>query len=145
MDDPKTTRCTVCASEYTDAEIATATACPNCGSKGLPCDIAQDIEIKTNWHELRILGIWASNWAHEKLGGEKDRDSVKALNAIIKRLEAQRKEGWPALTLFGEVQELPAALEKLGIECGGVSLLGCDGEQIYPPKPDFRIVEEGVE
>lgn len=104
---PKTTRCTTCATEFTDAEIVGHSACPSCKSPGVPMAIAQDVTLKINWHELRILTIWASNFA-----GSKDfpAPSRAALNAIIRRLEAQRpNETFAPLTLFGEVRQLQDA------------------------------------
>jgi hypothetical protein len=97
--------------------------------------ISQDTTIEINWHELRILTIWASNWAAEKC----DESARKAVANVIKRLETQRKEDWPALTLLGEIKELPETLRKLGIECGGVELYD-DKQRIHPPKP--RVVTE---
>lgn len=142
MDDSKTTRCTTCASEFTDAEIVTAKCCPSCGSTGTPCSISQDIDLKINWHELRLLCIWASNWATQ---ADLDAGSIKSLNSIIQRLLAQRKdERWSPLTLFGELVELPEALEKMGIECDGVELHQ-GGKQVYPPKPMFKVVEDSDE
>src|SRR5689334_22184758 len=82
----KTTRCTLCAAEFTEQELENVKACPSCGTEGIPCDIADDVTIKINWHELRILGIWASFWA-----GTPDfkASSRAALKAILKRVEAQ--------------------------------------------------------
>lgn len=131
----KTTRCTQCDAEFTHEELVGATACPSCGTKSLPCSIDQDTTININWHSLRILTIWASNWARDL-----EENHQKSLKSIIQKLELQRKEGWPALTLLQEVKELPEQLKKHGIECGDIEL-HCDGKEVYPGKPEFRIVE----
>lgn len=98
--------------------------------------ISQDTTININWHELRILTIWASNWAAEKC----DETARNTIANVIKRLEKQRKEDWPALTLLGEIQELPEALEKLGVECGGVELYDNKRQRVYPPIPKLKVV-----
>lgn len=96
----KTVRCTACGAEFSDEEIAGAKACPTCGSTSVPCLMSQDVTIRINWHELRILTIWASNWA-----GQHGCDNG-ALAAILRRLEAQRPDGgFPSLTVLGEARE----------------------------------------
>lgn len=106
MSTDKTTRCTTCRAEFTDDEIEGKSACPSCGGTGVPMAIAQDITLRINWHELRILTIWASNYA-----GAKDFPiaSRQALESILKQLEAQRPEGFAPLTLAGEVRQLQEA------------------------------------
>lgn len=93
-------------------------------------EIAQDTTIKINWHELRILTIWASNWAAQACG----KMEQKAVASVIKRLQVQRKKGWPALTLLEEIKELPQVLLEEGIECGLVELYSSNGERLHPPK-----------
>jgi len=127
----KTVRCVVCDSEFSDDEIKSSSCCPCCGATSLPMLITQDTTIKINWHCLRILTIWASNWAAEKC----DESARNAVSSIIKRLEPQRKEDWPALTLLGEIKELPETLRKMGIECGHVEMYDNKQERIHPPKP----------
>ena len=62
----KTIRCVICGKEFSDDELPESTCeCPNCGTKSLPCLIVDDVNIKINWHELRILTIWAENWARQ--------------------------------------------------------------------------------
>jgi hypothetical protein len=104
MIEETTTRCTTCYSEFTDEQLVEHKCCPNCKTTSLPMAISQDVTLKINWHELRILTIWAANWA-EGLPNE----SRNTFNAIIKRLEAQAPEKAAPLTLFGEIQELRAA------------------------------------
>lgn len=40
------------------------TCCPQCGSKGKPCATEDQVSVNVNVHELRLLCIWAENWAH---------------------------------------------------------------------------------
>jgi hypothetical protein len=99
--------------------------------------ISQDTTININWHELRILTNWASNWAAEKC----DESARKTVANVIKRLEVQRKEDdWPALTLMGEIKELPETLSRLGIECGGVELYDSQFERVHPPAPKLKVI-----
>lgn len=128
MDSAKTTRCTDCRSEFTDAEIEGANACPSCGSKGVPMSISQDVTIRINWHELRILTIWSENWARHiaKDGGDQH---WKALRSILRELDAQRPEGFPALTLADEVGELRK-------EHPGANLYDSKGTPLLPEDDD---------
>ena len=99
-------RCTDCEGEFTEEQIAGASSCPGCGSVCIPCDPANDVQVTINWHELRILGVWAENWAL------KHRDSDPRMCATIKtiarRLERQHPKRTP-LTLTGEIAEIPGA------------------------------------
>lgn len=122
MDPTKTTRCTVCSTEFSDDEMLGSTCCPSCGTKSIPCAIKNDVTVKINWHELRILGIWADNWAHSNCTLE----NQKTLNSILKRLEAQFPDRSP-LTLFGEVKEL----QNSGFDA---ELLSSNGDVIVPKR-----------
>ena len=121
--DPKTTRCTTCEAEFTDAELKDAFACPSCGSEGIPCSIAQDVTVKINWHELRILTIWANFHAQAHC----DPGSQKSLATIIQRLETQRPDGFPALSILGELR----AFQDAGCD---VTYHGPGGEVVNLPK-----------
>jgi hypothetical protein len=106
----KTVRCLICDSTFTKKEIEGKSCCPNCKCKDVPCSISQDIEIKINWHELRILTIWASNWAIKECPSESD--SVRCLNKIIDRLNKQRPNlTFGALTIKDEVKEMVGVLD----------------------------------
>lgn len=37
--------------------------CPHCGSTGVPADADDTVTVTTTAHELRVLCIWASNYA----------------------------------------------------------------------------------
>ena len=77
--------------------------CPGCGNAKPPCSSELDVAVEVNWHELRILGIWASNYA-ESLK-ETDQESSFVVNAILARLESQFPE-FPPLTMAGELKQL---------------------------------------
>lgn len=101
----KVSRCTACRSEFTAADLREGTddpvtACPKCGSKGVPSDPRKDTTITINPHELRILTIWASNWATEKCTDDNRRSLKGLLGALSKQLP-----GVP-LTLRAEFQEI---------------------------------------
>jgi len=98
----KTVRCTDCAAEFTHEELEGANGCPICKTSSLPCRIEDDVTLNINWHELRILAIWASNYAGEKLKGQ---PGERTLRSIIKRLHAQHPERTP-LTFADEIQQV---------------------------------------
>lgn len=102
-------RCTLCGAEFTNKEITDDTnKCPKCGTESTPCAISEDVEIKINWHELRVLTIWAENWAKYCDQKELDEEKEKMLLFIMtisQRLQKQFPDKTP-LTLFGEIKDL---------------------------------------
>jgi len=58
-----------------------------------------DVTIKINWHELRILGMWAERWAAQEPG------TAKTVNAITLALEEQFPSRLP-LTLARELGDM---------------------------------------
>lgn len=124
----KTARCVRCSIEYSDEELnqLNPDKCPNCGTPGLPMSISQDVTLPINWHELRILTIWASNWAEQL-----DDDCKIDLTAILRRLDKYRPKGGAALTIVGEFKELQQYFPN--------SELWMDGEVIVPPKDDLPL------
>ena len=96
-------RCVICGFE--PESLAGVMACPQCGTKSVPCDPKNDIEVRINWHELAILVMWAERWAdHIKEGSP---DCPKVVYAIAQRLQAQFPER-SSLTLSGQFQEIKA-------------------------------------
>ena len=101
-------RCIECRSEFTMEESSGKNACPKCGSTSLPMRISDDVDLKINWHELRIICIWASNFATEKFP---DTPAERTLKTVVARLEAQHPEK-SALTMDGDVAETARVLGK---------------------------------
>lgn len=93
--------CTACGKRFTEKQTAGVSECPACGCRGVPCDPRNDLAVEINWHELRILGIWSSNWAHEKC----DDSGTATLRGILSRLERQYPDLTP-LTLGGEMRQV---------------------------------------
>lgn len=107
-------RCVLCRSVFTKKQIENSNCCPKCGATGFPMSIKEDVEIHINWHELRILSLWAENWARlcdkdkiEKAEKEKYRydPMINTIYAIIKPLQEQCPSFAP-LTLSGEIRQI---------------------------------------
>ena len=109
--------CVDCGHRVSYRDSRGLSGCPSCGSTSIPCSAIDDVDLKVNWHELRILIIWAENWAAHCDGrdppeGSPRRWMMPTLKAIAKRLQTQ----YPSritLTLAGEFaelkQEIPSA------------------------------------
>ena len=63
-------------------------ACPNCKTQGFPCSFSEDVSITINWHELRLLTIWAERWGMEIV---KSKDAAIVLS-IVSRINAKYPE-----------------------------------------------------
>ena len=98
-------RCIIC-DHVVDDETTNLTECPKCGTKSIPCDPAQDVMVKINWHELRILSIWAEFWANQNEATSSPGTSMQqCIFSITARLQAQHPS-MPPLTLGGELRDL---------------------------------------
>ncbi len=109
-------RCLHCSTEYSRKESEGISSCAKCGSKSVPCLIDDDVNIRINWHELRILTIWAENWARQIDDKEEDNGKDKLLLTIMtiaERLQNQFPTRIP-LTMFSEMRELRNSLEGTG-------------------------------
>lgn len=124
----ETVWCTLCGARFTQEEIK-GWGCPKCGNEGAPCGTDQDVRVEINWHELRILTIWADNYA-QRCAANAEHDP-KTLNmpsvvtAIARRLQRQYPKLTP-LTLGEEIAELPQKVE-------GVTVVEAHG--VGRPKP----------
>lgn len=118
MDAPST-RCSVCRSEFADSELVGAIGCPQCGTQTVPMRIRDDVTVEINWHELRCLTMWASNWCAAHFPAT---DSAKALATMLHRLALQHPElaVTQPLTMAGEVELLRAAIEDGEIPADGL-------------------------
>lgn len=100
--------CADCGGRFTEEETANKWGCPSCGSQGVPCGTDQDVTVEVNWHELRILTIWAENHAHRC---ETENPKMpRTVMAIARRLQQQHPTLTP-LTLAAEIAELPQKVE----------------------------------
>ncbi len=81
--------------------------CPFCGTKGVPCVFQDDVNIVINWHELRILCVWAENWALQ-CDKAKDGGLQKTIISIMRRLHAQHldKAQESPLSLLAEIAQI---------------------------------------
>ena len=107
-------RCVQCDHELTYAAAEGLTSCPACGTKSLPLSPKKDRTIKINTHELRILTIWASNWA----GRHCDPSAQKTLACIIQRLTDQL--GDLPLTMAQEFKDLQKVFPSAEVMIDGV-------------------------
>lgn len=98
-------RCVICDHEVSNVDdLPEGTAgCPKCGTTSIPCDPADDVTVRINWHELRILSIWSEFWANAH--PEAVPDMKQPVFSITRRLEAQHPDK-PPLTLGGEIRQL---------------------------------------
>lgn len=112
--------CTLCGKRFIEEEVAGAMSCPACGSTGIPCAVSDDVMVAVNWHELRILGIWAENWA-KRCDDAGEKPMMPTVHAITRRIQRQFFNKTP-LTLSGEIAELPAKIDGIGgIETHGIA------------------------
>jgi hypothetical protein len=87
------------------------TCCPTCGTTGVPCAYADQHDVSVNLHELRVLCLWAENWALHCTRRPNLDEASKAIHmdevvyAIAGRLLKQLPAG-SALTMAGEFKEL---------------------------------------
>lgn len=110
----KSIRCVPCGAEFSEAETEGSQGCPSCGNAGVPMAIADDVTVTINWHELRILGIWADQWAGVCDENEPEHDSKSAVAGILRRLQAQHPDR-PPLTLGGELDQLRETFPELEV------------------------------
>jgi DNA-directed RNA polymerase subunit RPC12/RpoP len=107
-------RCTNCALELAEDETEGLERCPRCGSQGVPMLVADDVTVEVNWHELRILCMWAENWAAQTKDATAARneregstypDPQRTVNIVAGRIHAQFPDK-PPLTMTGELGDL---------------------------------------
>jgi hypothetical protein len=94
--------CLACGEET--APTGPLSACPHCGNQGVPADLDDMSSITLSTHELRILTMWADNWATyiEK----RHPGSQRVIRTILDRLATQTAA---ALTLRQEIADVRAA------------------------------------
>ena len=82
------------------------TCCPNCGTKGKPCSYSEQLNVSININEVRLLCIWAENWASRFTG--KDAEHKEVVYAIANRIKKQLPESLAKvpLTMRDEFSDL---------------------------------------
>lgn len=58
-------RCPSCSAELTAYEARASHTCPRCGFAGVPHFLDNDVIVRVNWDELRLLCDLANNWMTE--------------------------------------------------------------------------------
>lgn len=77
--------------------------CPSCGdSKHVAANLNDTVNLTITRHELRILTMWASNWAAQT----GDPPTMQCIKTVLERLGMQTDT---ALTLSQEIADLRAA------------------------------------
>lgn len=99
----KIARCLICNEEFTEEDLKDALCCPKCGNLGIPADLKDDVTIEINWHELRILTIWAENYARS-IKDDKTQPQL-TVACIARRIQKQYPDKTP-LTLAGEIEQI---------------------------------------
>lgn len=86
-------------------------ACPVCGTRAIPCADRDQVTCSVNWHELRILVIWAENYARLQEGKPGAEKMVATVHAIARRIEDQHPDRalTTPLTFTGELRQLKDA------------------------------------
>lgn len=80
--------------------------CPNCGTRGIPCSFENQVNVRINTHELRILCIWAENFANsikDIPGDDANKTAPDTVYAIAARLRRQLGES-VTLTMADELK-----------------------------------------
>src|SRR5256885_5579944 len=80
--------------------------CPNCQSVGSPVDLAKELTIRTSWHELRILIMWAERWASNAKDKTDSENMLRVVYRIADRIQQQHLDQACGLTFGSEFAEL---------------------------------------
>lgn len=98
--------CTLCGIEVQSFEGLTA--CPSCNTKSYPCDHADDVNVKINWQELRVLVMWAERWGVLHKDDQHGATNPDLIYSIAERLEKQHeaRAASSPLTLAGDLGKL---------------------------------------
>ena len=119
MSEEKSILCVECRSTFSAEELdrSGATSCPTCGSTGIPADLKDALELHITRHELRILTIWAANYAYQCDKKDENSHLMTVVNGIIKGIRSQHAEVGP-LSLHEELQEVADAGHKVQSSIG---------------------------
>jgi hypothetical protein len=103
--------CLACGEASTVEPEDDVRGCPKCGDTGMPADLDDAVNLHITKHELRILTMWASNYAG--LIEEKHSGSVRAVQTICDRLGTQVSV---PLTMAQEIADVRAAFTESAVK-----------------------------
>ena len=83
--------------------------CPHCQSTGIPVDTEKLITVRTSWHELRILVMWAERWASALPDKQESEKMLRIVYRIADRMQQQHLDQECGLTFASELAELRAS------------------------------------
>ena len=63
--------------------------CPQCGTTGIPCSYDNQVNISINIQELRVLAVWAEQWASNAKDEKEQHQMAIVLRSIQKRINDQ--------------------------------------------------------
>lgn len=110
-------RCSVCRNEF-NLYMATkygVRKCPKCGTEIAPIMIAQDILIKINWQDLRILANYAKRWVYTfDMSKTGNKDMSLVLENIIQQIGKYRPQS--ALPIITKDEDQNEDNKKNGIK-----------------------------
>jgi hypothetical protein len=89
--------CTLCGCQIESFD--NLECCPNCKTQSLPCSWDNQVNISINWHELRLIFMWAEKW------GMKHCDGAGVVYSIADRIRNQYPNK-SSLTFADEIEEL---------------------------------------
>lgn len=93
--------CTLCGFKVDNFEGLTS--CPSCSHTGVPCGNENQVTVSVNIQELKVLCMWAENWAHQHK--EETPYMPDVIYAIAHRLRQQLPKNI-ALTMSDEFEQL---------------------------------------
>lgn len=100
--------CTQCGKDI--ESFAALHACPFCGTVSIPCLYEEQVDININMHELRLILIWAEQWARtlDDPNVPFGESSALCVYSIANRLRRSLPEKFrdAPLTLAAEIDEL---------------------------------------
>lgn len=88
--------------------------CPHCHSLGIPVDTDKMLIVRTSWHELRILTMWAEFWASSQKDKAESEKLLRIVYRIADRIQQQHMDQECGLTFASELAELRASPQVIG-------------------------------
>jgi hypothetical protein len=101
--------CLACGEESTVSDDVHQHGCPKCGdTTGAPADLGQSLDLHISTHELRIITMWAMNYAElmDRQHPDTGVSLVSVMQVILNRIATQTNV---ALTLSQDIADLRAA------------------------------------